>query len=239
VIAADFVTTDSGTGVVHQAPAFGEVDYEVLLAEQARFVAGEGPALICAVGPDGKFTAEAPDYAGRWVKDTDKDINRELRSRGLLLHVEQYLHDYPVLLAGGRRSADPVSAAKLVHPHHRVQGSDAGQQRADHLAARAHPRRPFRQLPGNQRRLGLVPRTLLGHAAADLGLQPDGEEGSRRQLRRTAGQARRAGPGGLGASQGRQAGTAGRPEGPQAVHRRGDLPVAVSIPRAACNASRK
>jgi isoleucyl-tRNA synthetase len=95
VIAAEFVTTDSGTGVVHQAPAFGEVDYEVLLAEQARFVAGEGPALICAVGPDGKFTAEAPDYAGRWVKDTDKDINRELRSRGLLLHVEQYLHDYP------------------------------------------------------------------------------------------------------------------------------------------------
>lgn len=95
VVAADFVTTDSGTGVVHQAPAFGEVDYEVLLDEQARFVAGEGPALICAVGPDGKFTDEAPDYAGRWVKDTDKDINRELRSRGLLLHVEQYLHDYP------------------------------------------------------------------------------------------------------------------------------------------------
>jgi len=95
VVTADFVTTDSGTGVVHQAPAFGEVDYEVLQAEQARFVAGEGPALICAVGPDGRFTAEAPDYAGRWVKDTDKDINRELRSRGLLLHIEQYLHDYP------------------------------------------------------------------------------------------------------------------------------------------------
>ncbi len=51
--------------------------------------------MICAVGPDGKFTAEAPDYAGRWVKDADKDINRELRERGLLLHVEQYLHDYP------------------------------------------------------------------------------------------------------------------------------------------------
>ncbi len=40
VVAADFVTTDSGTGVVHQAPAFGEVDYEVLLAEQARFRRG-------------------------------------------------------------------------------------------------------------------------------------------------------------------------------------------------------
>jgi isoleucyl-tRNA synthetase len=95
VVAADFVTTDSGTGVVHQAPAFGEVDYEVLQAEAARFEDGQGPQLICAVGPDGKFTAEAPDYQGRWVKDADKDIARELRQRGLLFHQEQYLHEYP------------------------------------------------------------------------------------------------------------------------------------------------
>ena len=54
VLAADFVTTDSGTGLVHQAPAFGEVDYDVLVAEQGRFCESEGPELICAVGPDGK-----------------------------------------------------------------------------------------------------------------------------------------------------------------------------------------
>ncbi|MEX2560507.1 MAG: isoleucine--tRNA ligase, partial [Pirellulales bacterium] len=95
VVAADFVSIESGTGVVHQAPAFGEVDYDVLAAEAARFVPGEGPQLICAVGPDGKFTDEAPDYAGRWVKDADKDIHRELRGRGLLYHLEQYLHEYP------------------------------------------------------------------------------------------------------------------------------------------------
>ena len=95
VLAAPFVTIDSGTGVVHQAPAFGEVDYEVLVTDRARFVAGEGPELINAVGPDGKFTAEAPDYQGRWVKDCDKDITRNLRERGLLFHQEQYLHDYP------------------------------------------------------------------------------------------------------------------------------------------------
>jgi isoleucyl-tRNA synthetase len=95
VVAADFVTTDTGTGVVHQAPAFGEVDYDVLLAEQARFVDGEGPSLICAVGADGAFTDEAPDYKGRWVKDCDRDIIRRLRSEGTLLHQEQYLHDYP------------------------------------------------------------------------------------------------------------------------------------------------
>ncbi len=73
---ADFVTVDSGTGVVHQAPAFGEVDYDVLIAEQARFAPGDGPQLICAVGPDGRFTAEAPDYQGRWVKEADKDLAR-------------------------------------------------------------------------------------------------------------------------------------------------------------------
>lgn len=95
VVAADFVTVDSGTGVVHQAPAFGEIDYDVLLAEQARFEPGEGPELICAVAPDGKFTEEAPDYQGRWVKDADKDISRDLRQRGLLFHLEQYLHEYP------------------------------------------------------------------------------------------------------------------------------------------------
>ncbi len=95
VVPAEFVTTDSGTGVVHQAPAFGEVDFDVLTAENARFEPGEGPELICAVGPDGKFTAEAPDYQGRWVKEADKDISRELRRRGLLYHQEQYLHEYP------------------------------------------------------------------------------------------------------------------------------------------------
>ena len=95
VVAADFVTVESGTGLVHQAPAFGEVDFEVLLREQARFLAGEGPELICAVAPDGTFTAEASPYQGRWVKDADRDIVRELRHRGLLLHQEQYVHEYP------------------------------------------------------------------------------------------------------------------------------------------------
>ncbi|MGQ9574667.1 MAG: class I tRNA ligase family protein [Thermoguttaceae bacterium] len=95
VVAADFVATDTGTGVVHQAPAFGEVDYELLLEEQARFVGGEGPPLICAVAPDGRFTAEAPDYQGQWVKDADPEIIGRLKAQGLLFHEETYLHDYP------------------------------------------------------------------------------------------------------------------------------------------------
>ena len=96
VVAADFVTLDSGTGLVHLAPAYGEVDYDVLLAEQARFEAGQGPPLLNAVAPDGTFTDEGPEYCrGRWVKDCDKEILRDLKARGLLWHQEQYLHDYP------------------------------------------------------------------------------------------------------------------------------------------------
>ena len=95
VVEAGFVTTDSGTGIVHQAPAFGEVDYDVLIEEQERFEDGQGPELICAVGPDGRFTEVASDYEGQWVKDADKAISRELRERGRLFLLEQYLHDYP------------------------------------------------------------------------------------------------------------------------------------------------
>jgi isoleucyl-tRNA synthetase len=95
VVAADFVTTDSGTGIVHIAPAFGEVDYTVLATEQARFADGQGPKLINCVAPDGTFTDAFPMGSGRFVKECDRDITRDLRARGLLVHQEQHVHDYP------------------------------------------------------------------------------------------------------------------------------------------------
>lgn len=96
VVPADFVTLDGGTGLVHIAPAFGEVDYELLVAEQTRFEPdGKRPELLCAVGPDGKFTADVPQHEGVWVKDADKAIVRELKESGRLLLLDQYLHDYP------------------------------------------------------------------------------------------------------------------------------------------------
>ncbi|OQZ05312.1 MAG: isoleucine--tRNA ligase [Planctomycetes bacterium UTPLA1] len=102
ILHADFVTLDSGTGLVHEAPAFGEVDYELLQEERKRFKNPESIPLLCAVAPNGNFTADAPTYKGRWVKDCDKDIVRELKERTvpgskipLLMHQEQYRHDYP------------------------------------------------------------------------------------------------------------------------------------------------
>ncbi len=95
---ADFVSTESGTGLVHIAPAFGEDDYNILQSYRSQWkdIQGEEPQLLNCVGPDGKFTDEAPEFVrGRWVKDCDKDIIRDLKERGLLFHQEQYLHDYP------------------------------------------------------------------------------------------------------------------------------------------------
>ena len=112
VVAADFVTTESGSGIVHQAPAFGEVDYDVLANEMARFVEGEGPELLNAVAPDGSFTevthnenTDGLQLEGRWVKDCDKEITRDMKARGLLFFQEQYLHDYPFCW---RASEDPL-----------------------------------------------------------------------------------------------------------------------------------
>lgn len=105
VVAADFVTTSSGTGVVHQAPAFGEVDHDVLVAETARFEEGQGPELFCPVHSDGRFSEVVSDFAGRWVKEADRDIIRALKESTRLFHQEQYLHEYPFCW---RASEDPL-----------------------------------------------------------------------------------------------------------------------------------
>jgi len=88
VMADDYVTTDSGTGVVHQAPAFGEDDYRVMRAHGVK-------AAPCPIDFEGKFTAEVPDYQGVYVKDADKLIIRRLKEEGSLLVQETIVHAYP------------------------------------------------------------------------------------------------------------------------------------------------
>jgi len=94
VIAADFVTLDAGTGIVHIAPAFGEDDFQA----HRKLVGGEA-SIFCAVGSDGTFLPEMekvePTLVGRWVKDADKDLTEILKEKGLLVHAEVYRHPYP------------------------------------------------------------------------------------------------------------------------------------------------
>ncbi len=95
VIAADFVTLDAGTGLVHVAPAFGQDDFEAHRMEVQRFVNGNELPLPCAVKPDGTFVPEMGAWAGKWVKSCDESILVFLKQRDVLVHSEKYEHDYP------------------------------------------------------------------------------------------------------------------------------------------------
>ncbi|PZD93874.1 isoleucine--tRNA ligase [Paenibacillus sambharensis] len=87
VIAGDFVSDTSGTGIVHIAPAHGEDDYRVCRQN--------GISMLSVVNSEGKYTAEVTDLAGRFVKDCDVDIVKMLSERGLLFSKERYEHSYP------------------------------------------------------------------------------------------------------------------------------------------------
>ncbi len=87
VILAEHVTTESGTGIVHMAPAFGEEDY--VACEKA------GLPIVNPVDDDGMFTSEVPDYVGRRVKEADKDIIAALKAKKLLFKQETITHSYP------------------------------------------------------------------------------------------------------------------------------------------------
>lgn len=88
VLADDYVSTESGTGIVHLAPAFGEDDFRVL--KNAKI-----DALVCPVDMDGKFTPEVRDFAGLHVKGADKHIIRHLKESGSLYRQEVIDHSYP------------------------------------------------------------------------------------------------------------------------------------------------
>lgn len=87
IVEADFVTTDEGTGVVHTAVMYGEDDYK--LADRFDL------PKIHTVGDDGKFNDFVKPFAGKFVKDADKDIIKDLENRGLLFKKENYTHSYP------------------------------------------------------------------------------------------------------------------------------------------------
>lgn len=87
VLNADYVTTDSGTGVVHLAPAFGEEDMDVCAAN--------GIELVQPLDPGGKFTSMVPPYEGLMVFDANPVIIKDLKAAGLLLRHETIEHSYP------------------------------------------------------------------------------------------------------------------------------------------------
>jgi isoleucyl-tRNA synthetase len=87
VLGAEYVTTEDGTGVVHQAPAFGEEDQNVCNAA--------GIPTIVTVDDHTRFTALVPPYQGVQVFDANKQVIRDLRDAGVVARQDQYTHSYP------------------------------------------------------------------------------------------------------------------------------------------------
>ncbi|WP_404320222.1 isoleucine--tRNA ligase [Arthrobacter luteolus] len=91
-VVADYVTTTDGTGIVHQAPAYGEDDQKVCEAN--------GIPVILSVDEGGKFLpmfgeGTLSEIAGLQVFEANKPITRELKSEGRLLRQASYEHSYP------------------------------------------------------------------------------------------------------------------------------------------------
>jgi isoleucyl-tRNA synthetase len=86
VIATDFVTMDDGSGIVHIAPAFGELDFNAGLEKGLDFVQ--------QVDLAGKITGTY-SFAGKFVKTADKEILADLAARGLLFKSGTVKHTYP------------------------------------------------------------------------------------------------------------------------------------------------
>jgi len=86
VIATDFVSMEEGTGIVHMAPAYGEVDYDAGIEHNLDFVH--------TVDLQGNVTGSYP-FSGRFVKEADPLVLEELEKKNLLLRQETIRHTYP------------------------------------------------------------------------------------------------------------------------------------------------
>lgn len=87
ILGADYVTVEDGTGIVHQAPAFGEEDMNTCQAA--------GIEVVIPVGMDGTFTVQVPDYEGLLVFDANKEIIKDLKAAGRVLRHQTIEHSYP------------------------------------------------------------------------------------------------------------------------------------------------
>ncbi|KAF5094049.1 hypothetical protein D0Z03_002211 [Geotrichum reessii] len=92
VIVDDYVKNDSGTGIVHQAPSFGEEDYN---AATKNGIITPDRLPPNPVDDNGKFTSEVTDYAGIYIKDAERKIIKDLKEKGRILVDAQLMHSYP------------------------------------------------------------------------------------------------------------------------------------------------
>jgi len=89
VYLGDYVTLDTGTGIVHSAPAYGVEDFE-----SCRRYGMKDDAILTPVQSDGHFAQSLPLFGGLMIWDANLEIVAELERRGALLAREDYVHSY-------------------------------------------------------------------------------------------------------------------------------------------------
>jgi isoleucyl-tRNA synthetase len=87
VVVDEYVTTEDGTGLVHQAPAFGEDDLRICRAY--------GLPVVNPIRPDGTFEEPVPLVGGVFFKKADEALVADLQARGLMFRHLEYEHSYP------------------------------------------------------------------------------------------------------------------------------------------------
>nr|GAT56292.1 predicted protein [Mycena chlorophos] len=92
VVVDTYVTDTDGTGIVHQAPAFGEDDYRIALANG---ICRDDEMPPCPIDDAGRFTSEVPEFEGMNVKAADGPIQKVIKSKGRLIVQSTLNHSYP------------------------------------------------------------------------------------------------------------------------------------------------
>ncbi len=87
ILVDDYVSLDSGTGIVHCAPAYGEEDFRVCKANNID--------LVDPIDDEACYTDAVPEYKGRYIKDADKDIIKRLKEESKMLRHDTLVHSYP------------------------------------------------------------------------------------------------------------------------------------------------
>lgn len=98
IIADTYVTDSDGTGIVHQAPAFGEDDHRICVAHE---IVRDDEIPPCPMDESGRFTSEVPDYQGRHVKEADSSLIKDLQKKGRLVTRSDIMHSYPFCWRSG------------------------------------------------------------------------------------------------------------------------------------------
>ncbi|GAA5879032.1 hypothetical protein JCM3774_004476 [Rhodotorula dairenensis] len=98
VLMDTYVTDSSGTGIVQQAPAFGDDDHRVCVAAG---VVSKDEMPPCPIDERGFLTDEVPDFAGQYIKDADKNVIKYLKARNKIVVASTLTHSYPFCWRSG------------------------------------------------------------------------------------------------------------------------------------------